>query len=149
EFSGRSGKSWRARHGISNDQVAILSPRQWIPNSNIPLIIEAFAQVRRHRANVVLILKHRENTPAVLREQIEAQIRASGTSDAIVHVGDVQEMELPDLYAASDITVSVCSSDGTPVSLLEAMAGHSAVVMATCRASVSGSRTAKQAFSFL
>jgi len=33
------------------------------------------------------------------------------------------------MFAAADITVSVCSSDGTPVSLLEAMASQSAVIV--------------------
>ena len=43
-------------------------------------------------------------------------------------IGEIPEGELPELYSAADITVSVCSSDGTPVSVLEAMASGSAVV---------------------
>lgn len=128
EFSGRSGKSCRARYGIGDDQIVILSPRQWITNSNVSLILEAFALVRRQRGNVILILKRRDDTPPVVRQHIETVIRTLGIADATVIIGDVPETELPELYAASDVTVSVCSSDGTPMSLLEAMASRSVVV---------------------
>lgn len=128
EFSGRSGKSWRRRYGIGEDQVVILSPRQWITNSNVSLILEAFAQVRGQRPNVILILTNRGDTAPVARQHIETAIRTLGIADATVIVRDVPETELSELYAASDVTVSVCSSDGTPVSLLEAMASRSVVV---------------------
>lgn len=128
EFSGSSGKNWRAKHSIEDNQIVILSPRQWVANSNIPMILDAFARVHRQRGDTVLILKSRSNVAAHLREQVEAQSRRLGITGATLIVGDIPEMELPELYAASDITVSVCSSDGTPVSVLEAMASYSAVI---------------------
>jgi len=127
-FSGRSGRAWRAAHGIQDEQAVILSPRRWVENSNILVILDAFAFVRRRCPNAVLILKDVPGSSLTLRERILSQVRLLGISDTTLIVGEVPEDELPELYAASDITVSVCSSDGTPVSVLEAMAGRSAVI---------------------
>ncbi len=127
-FSGRSGRAWRAAHGIQDGQIVILSPRRWIENSNILVILDAFAFVRRRCPNAVLILKDLPGSSGGLRERILSQVQLLGISDTTLMVGEIPESELPELYAASDITVSVCSSDGTPVSVLEAMAGRSAVV---------------------
>lgn len=127
-FSGRSGRAWRAAHGIQDEQAVILSPRRWVENSNILVILDAFAFVRRRCPNAVLILKDVPGSSTSLREQILSQVRLLGISDTTLIVGEIPEDELPELYAASDITVSVCSSDGTPVSVLEAMAGRSAVI---------------------
>jgi glycosyltransferase involved in cell wall biosynthesis len=127
-FSGRSGRAWRAAHGIQDEQAVILSPRRWVENSNILVILDAFAFVRRRCPNAVLILKDVPGSSVSLREQILSQVRLLGISDTTLIVGEIPEDELPELYAASDITVSVCSSDGTPVSVLEAMAGRSAVI---------------------
>ena len=49
KFSGRSNGQWRAMHGIAEDRTVILSPRRWIRNSNIPMIVDAFARVRQQR----------------------------------------------------------------------------------------------------
>jgi len=127
-FSGRSGRAWRVAHGIQDEQIVILSPRRWIENSNIPVILEAFASVRRRHPNAVLILKDLPGSSVGLRERILSQVQLLGISDTTLMIGEIPEGELPELYAASDITVSVCSSDGTPVSVLEAMASRSAVI---------------------
>lgn len=128
KFSGRSNGQWRAKHGIAEDRTVILSPRRWIRNSNIPMIVDAFGRVREQRDDVLLILKNVENSPGGVREEIESRIRESGNGSATLVIGEIPEGELPELYSAADITVSVCSSDGTPVSVLEAMASRSAVV---------------------
>jgi glycosyltransferase involved in cell wall biosynthesis len=126
--SDESRRTWRAAHGIRDEQTVILSPRRWIENSNISIILDAFAFVRRRCPNAMLILKDLPGSSLGLRERILSQIQLLGISDTTLIVGEIPEDELAELYAASDITVSVCSSDGTPVSVLEAMAGRSAVI---------------------
>jgi len=128
EFSGRGGRAWREKYGIGEERIVILSPRQWVSNSNIPLILRAFARVNARHPETFLILKARASTPDVVRAQMEFHIRELGISKATQIVNEMAEAELPQLYAAADITVSVGSSDGTPVSILEAMASGSAVV---------------------
>lgn len=127
-FAGRSGGSWRAKHGIAEDRTVILSPRRWIANSNVPVVIDAFARVHRERDDVLLILKDAEDSVGARRGGIESRIRNSGIEAATLVIGEIPEEDLPGLYSAADITVSVCSTDGTPVSVLEAMASRSVVV---------------------
>jgi glycosyltransferase involved in cell wall biosynthesis len=43
-------------------------------------------------------------------------------------VGEIPAPELPSLYAAADAVVSLCDSDGTSVSVLEAMATGKPVI---------------------
>ena len=127
-FGSADGTVWRTRLGVDTDRPIILSPRQWIPNSNIHLIIEAFAKLLRVCPTPILVLKRTANTPPALEMELEARLASLSALEATRIVGEVPEEQLPGLYAASDITVSVCSSDGTPVSMLEAMASRSALV---------------------
>ena len=48
--------------------------------------------------------------------------------DAIVYVPQVSYAEIPDLYRAADVVISTPSSDGLPVSVLEAMACGTPVI---------------------
>jgi glycosyltransferase involved in cell wall biosynthesis len=128
EFSGRNGRAWREAHGIRDDRVVILSPRRWVENSNIPIILDAFAFVRRRHKEAVLILKNQPGSPVDLSRRILSKVQELGITDATVMVDEISEAERPEMYAASDIAVSACSSDGTPVSVLEAMAARSVVV---------------------
>jgi len=127
DFAGCSRENWRRRHGVGQDREVILSPRRWVTNSNIPVILDAFALVRRYRPKAFLVLAGAPSEDALIRRDIEARARALGIWGATL-VAHVEVAELPELYAAADITVSVCSSDGTPVSVLEAMAARSAVI---------------------
>jgi glycosyltransferase involved in cell wall biosynthesis len=127
-FPGTLRSDWKRRHGIPGDQPVVLSPRQWLPNSNIADIIEAFERVRRERSDVLLVLKRAPTGPSDLRGQLEDRLRQGGLSGATLVIDELPESEMPGLYEAADVTVSVCSSDGTPVSVLEAMAARSAVI---------------------
>ena len=49
--------------------------------------------------------------------------------DAVVYVPQVAYAEIPDLYRAADLVLSVPSSDGLPVSVLEAMACGTPVIV--------------------
>lgn len=122
------GRAWRGRYGIDSARPVILSPRQWIANSNIDVILEAFAQARAGLHDALLVLKNIADTPEDYRRNIEDRIRTLGVGESVLVVGEVPAGEVPDMYAAADITISVATSDGTPVSVLEAMAGGSAVI---------------------
>ncbi|HWN99006.1 MAG TPA: glycosyltransferase [Blastocatellia bacterium] len=128
-FTGRDGMIWRTKNSIEPDQIVILSPRQWIDNSNIEVILEAFSLARATQPRALLVLKRMTDTGSAIREQLEARIQALGIADSTLIVGEMPEHELADMYAGADVTVSVCASDGTPVSVLEAMAGESALVV--------------------
>jgi glycosyltransferase involved in cell wall biosynthesis len=79
---------------------------------------------------MLLVLKcWKDRTPLAMQEIIAAQIESHGIADSTLTIDEEPEGILPEMFAAADITVSVCSSDGTPVSMLEAMASGSAVIV--------------------
>ncbi len=121
------GDQWRQQRDISDDQIMVLSPRQWIGNSNIDIIVQAWAKVRKACPDALLILK-RMKGEAPFNARIEAQIAALKLGASVRIVEEMPESDLPAMYAAADIAVSVCSSDGTPVSVLEAMAAATPVI---------------------
>lgn len=113
------GAELRARLGIPPAAPVLLSPRQWLPNSNIETAIAAHARLSD---DVFLLLKR---IPAFERDggaAVERSIAASPAVDRIRVIGEVDAAELPALYAAADAVVSLCTTDGTPASVLEAMA---------------------------
>lgn len=128
QFGERSGKRWRVANGIREDQPVILSPRRWVENSNISVILDAFATVLQRRSDSVLVLRDLPDSSTEVARRIRAQVQDLGVCAATRIVGELPEADLPAMYSAADITVSVCSSDGTPASLLEAMAGRSTVI---------------------
>jgi glycosyltransferase involved in cell wall biosynthesis len=127
-FSERRRSAGRRLLGLDDERPVVFSPRRLLPNSNIEVIVDAFARLRDRRQGAVLVLKAFPDDRAELRTKVAAQIAALGLGDAVRRVEDVSEEELPLLYAAADVTVSVCSSDGTAVSILEAMASGSVVI---------------------
>lgn len=122
---GVDGGELRARLGIPASASAILSPRQWIPNSNIPTVVAAHEQLPE---DVHLILKRMPRFENGGGDPVEAAIAASAARERIHVVGELPAEDLPGLYAAADVVVSLCETDGTPMSVLEAMAVGQPVV---------------------
>ena len=121
------GAAWRHARDIADGQIVVLSPRQWIENSNVDIIIEAWAKVQKICPRALLILKRMKGN-ADFNARIEAQIAALSLGESARIVEEMAEADLPAMYAAADVVVSVCSSDGTPVSVLEAMAARTPIV---------------------
>jgi len=116
---GVDGTSLRARLRIPTSAHVLLSPRQWLPNSNIATVIEAHALLAE---NVFLVLKRLSQCERGAGSTVEGAIAASPARNRIRVVDEIPECDLPALYAAADVVISLCTSDGTPVSVLEAMA---------------------------
>jgi glycosyltransferase involved in cell wall biosynthesis len=130
EFTGRTGSVWREKHGIDHRRFVVLSPREWIPNSNIEAVVRAFALARQGHPEMLLALKvFRRGTPAEMQAKVAALIQSLGIGDSTLVIDEEPEEILPEMYAAAGVTVSVCFSDGTPVSVLEAMASESAPIV--------------------
>lgn len=111
----------RERYRIQGSPV-ILSPRGMSPIYNIDILVTAFAQVRAKIPEAVLVLRD-YNTNPVYKEKIITMIDRLNLSSAVVWVGLLEPWEQTvDLYRAANLVISLASSDGTPVSVLEAMA---------------------------
>ncbi|MEX2527301.1 MAG: glycosyltransferase family 4 protein [Gemmatimonadota bacterium] len=117
---GAGGGEWRRRLGIPPEVSVLLSPRQWLPNSHIREMVEAFSLMdsRTH-----LILKRLPAFEGEYAREVEGMVAASPAGERIHMVAEeIPEGELPGLYGCADAVVSLCGTDGTPVSVLEAMA---------------------------
>lgn len=97
----------------------VLAPRLLLPLYNPELVIGAFALVRRTLPNARLVLKHPgESVPA----HLESAMRRLGVRDAVDVLGHVEDAMMPMLYRASDVVVSVPSTDSSPATAWETLA---------------------------
>jgi glycosyltransferase involved in cell wall biosynthesis len=112
------------------DASIILCTRSWEPVYGIDVALDSFfrAYSRNRRLRLVLC-GNGSLAPAVRRFIAEHAMQ-----DLIFLPGRVPQEDLPNLYRAVDIYLSCAHSDGTSVSLLEAMA-HGLPVIVTDRRS--------------
>lgn len=109
-------------HSIAgHDRPVVYSARNFTPLYNLDIVVEAFGRVLRDVPDALLVMKQNTGTPEY-RAAIEAQIAAAGLQNAVRIVDSMPYERIPDLYRMASVMVSVPSSDGTPMSLLESMA---------------------------
>lgn len=120
----------RASLGWDPDEFVIFSPRLFRPLSNIETIVRAFASVLRElpRARLVLV-KHRASDYPAYTRKIDALIDDLSLRSRVRLLPGVPNAEMPQYYRASDCTVSIPDTDGTPMTALESMACGTPVVI--------------------
>jgi L-malate glycosyltransferase len=121
-----------ARLGIG-DRPFVLSPRAIRPLYRHETVIGAFAQLP---ADYDLVMTGLGADPAYLA-RLRSQIAESGVTDRVTVLGEVPDEDLPALYRAARVVVSVPASDSFPISLLEAMACGTPIVAGDLPAVVS------------
>ena len=121
---GPSALKIREELGWENAEVFI-STRTWEPVYAIDVLLKAFAALHRRRDSVRLVLLG----DGSLAPQIHSQIEESGIKDVVHAPGRVPQADLPDWFRMADAYVSSALSDGTSISLLEAMATGLPVVV--------------------
>jgi glycosyltransferase involved in cell wall biosynthesis len=112
------------------DSFILLSTRNWEKNYGIQSLLEGFLAAHKAIPRLRLFLLG----DGSLRSQIEAFIQENQLEDLIRMPGQVSPSNLGDYYRAADLYVSCTFSDGSSISLLEAMASGLPVI-ATDRAS--------------
>ena len=112
--------------GLPADGSLITCVRGFGAIYNTELLLEAFALVRARHGDARLLLKH---PGAVAPAHVNAEIERLGLRDAVSVLGNVAERQMPDLYRASDVVVSIPSSDSSPRSVWEAFACGRPVVV--------------------
>ena len=107
---------------IRNNEKIIFSPRMIAPIYNIDNIVKAFKLLQRDFSNLRLILKSYLERDKKYRIYIDNLVKRLGLETRIIFIGQVNYSTMPKLYNLSDVVVSIPTTDGTPVSVLEAMA---------------------------
>ncbi len=121
---GPSSLTVRADRGWQDCDVFI-STRTWEPVYAIDVLLKAFASLHRQRPSVRLALLG----DGSLAPQIQSEIDDLGIRDLVLTPGRVPQEQLPQWFRMADAYVSSALSDGTSISLLEAMATGLPVVV--------------------
>lgn len=114
----RSRDGWR-------DATVVLSTRAWEPIYGTPTILDAF-RLARERVPVLRLLMLGGGR---LAPQVDEYVRSRGLAGAVERPGLVPQDDLPDVFRAADVYMSCSESDGTSISLLEALATGVPVVV--------------------
>jgi glycosyltransferase involved in cell wall biosynthesis len=107
-----------ARRGFDPQRPYVLFVGTLEPRKNVPLLIEAFAIVRRHLDAQLLLVGAR----GWLDEPIFAAQAKSGVGEDIRVLGSLGEDELPVLYSHAGVFALPSLYEGFGLSVLEAMA---------------------------
>ncbi|NJD59113.1 MAG: glycosyltransferase family 4 protein, partial [Anaerolineae bacterium] len=114
--------AWRHKMGLPVTAHLVLSARAPRPIYNINIVIEAVAQVLKCFPDTIFLLSS-YNTDLSYKSQLDELIKNMDLDSHVRWLPQTQDRsELAALYCMSDVVVSVPSSDGTPISVLEAMA---------------------------
>jgi len=108
-----------------HDRFVFLSTRNWEPIYGVEIIAYAFSQIARERRDVELIMLGDGSQSNVLK-RIFSQ---AGVLEQVSFPGQIEYSELPYYYQSATIYLSASHSDGSSVSMLEAMACGKPVIV--------------------
>jgi len=111
------GPDRRRDSGLVGKRV-VLCVSRLVPIKNLPLLVDAVADVRRDRTDVVLVFVGEGPQAAALA----ARSRALGVADAVVFAGYAAQEETPAWYRTADLFALPSDFDNSPNVVLEAMA---------------------------
>lgn len=114
--------SFRSRIGLSQSAKIIGTVGRLVSIKNLPLLLDAAALVRQHDQEISFAVVG----DGELRGELESRAQELGLGDSVVFAG--WQPDLLDVYADLDALVLSSDNEGTPVSLIEAMAAGCPVV---------------------
>lgn len=106
----------RLKQGWEDDFI-ILCTRNWESRYGVELVVRAFCENAGRMKDAILVLVGGGSQEALLRKMV----LDAGLIDRVVFAGRVDYPDLPRYYQAADLYVSASHSDGSSVSLLEAL----------------------------
>jgi L-malate glycosyltransferase len=113
------------RFGWPEDSLVVLSLRNYRPNTNLDVVVRAFAWAQREVPQARLILAARGGWT---RPDIDGLLDELSLRDRVAQVF-ARPDELPGYCASADIGISIASTDATPASMVESMASRLPMVM--------------------
>jgi glycosyltransferase involved in cell wall biosynthesis len=116
-FHPGANMEWRARRAWEQAFV-ILSLRAWEPLYGVDVVARAFGLAAQERPELRLALPGSGSQAGLIRQTLERY----QALDKVFFGGQVSQDDLPGVYRAADLYVSASHSDGSSVSLMEALA---------------------------
>jgi len=115
----------RERLGWNEGTFVLLSVRSWSPIYGVEDLAKAFVKVARQHPELRLFMLG--NGP--LAASIRRIFQQGGVMEQVQFPGQVPQAKLPDFYQAADLYISTSHSDGTSISMLEALASGTPVLL--------------------
>lgn len=113
------GKNLQFRNKLGwTDQFVLLSLRTWEKIYGVDIVAKAFVAASKSEPDLRLILLGKGSQETEIKEIFND----AGIMDHVYLGGVAAQNELPDYYQASDLYISASYSDGSSVSLMEALA---------------------------
>ncbi|HEV7524744.1 MAG TPA: glycosyltransferase, partial [Acidimicrobiia bacterium] len=116
-------KSIRAALGAGDTDEVVLALGRHEYQKGFDVLIAAFEQLRRDRAGARLFIAGRDGS---VSPQLRAAVQAAGLGDAVEFLGF--RSDVPELFCGADLFVSASRWEGSPGSVIEAMALEAPIV---------------------
>jgi glycosyltransferase involved in cell wall biosynthesis len=113
----KEGRQFRSRLGW-DEAFALISTRSWEPVYGVDVVAQAFVQAARDLPELRLFMLGTGSQAGMLRRIFEQ----GDVLDRVYFGGQVDFDNLPRFYRASDLYLGASHSDGSSVSLMEALA---------------------------
>ncbi len=115
----KPGKNFSLREELNwQEKFILLSLRSWEKIYGVDVVAKAFANATKLESGLRLLLLGDGSYSEVIHEII----RSAGVEDRVFYAGRIGQEDLPLYYQAADIYLSASFSDGSSVSLMEALA---------------------------
>ncbi len=115
-FTPNKNEVMRERRGWEKNFI-ILSLRSWEPIYGVDVLVNAFSLAAKEQPDLRLFLLGNGSQASIIRTLIEK----AGISEKVFFGGQVSQKDLPNYYQSSDLYISASHSDGSSVSLMEAL----------------------------
>ena len=120
----------RERLSLPPDAKVVFSPRLMRPLSNIKQIaLAAKTVVQQLPQTHFLFVAPAEELDEAYETEVRTILRDASASDNARFVGAIAHDEMADYHRLADVTISIPSTDGTPMTVLESMACGTPVVV--------------------
>ena len=119
-------KKLKQELAIKNSQPVVLSNRNHVALYNNDIVIKAMTKVLKVYPDAVLIM---QNSGGKLENELKDLAQTEGITKSVRFLPQFDYDRMPEIYALSDVYVSIPTWDAGPVSLKEAMASGSVPII--------------------